>query len=98
MHILAVDVGTSSVKAAVLETSTAAQVGPLAHVAYELDRPEPEAAQIPSKRIWEAVARAAHQAVQTKGKIEGIGLSCLTPGLVLLDDAERPLSPIWIHL
>src|SRR5207247_165651 len=27
-----------------------------------------------------------------------VGLSCLTPGLVLLDERDRPVAPIWTHL
>src|SRR5262249_25909090 len=30
--------------------------------------------------------------------LEGVGLSCLTPALVLLDKADQPLAPIWTHL
>src|SRR5262249_46959320 len=37
MHILALDVGTSSVKAAILDVAAAAPVGPVARVSYELD-------------------------------------------------------------
>lgn len=98
MHILALDVGTSAVKAAVLDRAGAEPAGPIARVAYELDHPTPDAAEVPAARLWEAVARAAREATRRGPAVEGIGLSVLTPGLVLLDAADRPLAPIWTHL
>src|SRR5438034_5318615 len=98
MHILALDVGTSSVKAAVLDVATAAPVGSIARVAYCLDHPTPDAAEVPAERLWSAVTAAARQAVRASGHVEGIGLSSLTPALVLLDEADRPLGPIWTPL
>src|SRR5215831_17699296 len=105
MHILALDVGTSSVKAAVLDVETAAHVGPISRVEYELDSPVPDAAEIPAQRLWDAVAGAARQAVQQAGvagvsgrDVEAIGFSVMTPALVLLDKSDRPLFPIITHL
>ncbi len=98
MRILALDVGTSSVKAAVLDAATTQPVGPVAHVAYPLDFPTPDAAEVPAERLWEAVAAAGRQAAAGVEGVEGVGLSVLTPALVLLDAADRPLLPIWTHL
>jgi xylulokinase len=98
MKILALDVGTSSVKAAVLDVASAAPIGPVARVAYPLDYPVPEAAEVPPARLWKAVAAAGREAALGIEGIEGVGLSCLTPALVVLDDADQPLAPIWTHL
>jgi len=105
MRILALDIGTSSVKAAVLDVTTAAPVGPIARVAYALDTPVPDAAEIPAARLWNAVTAAARDAVRQAGvagipgkDVQGVGLSCMTPALILLDRADRPLGPIWTHL
>jgi xylulokinase len=98
MNILALDVGTSSVKAAVLDIERAEPVGPVHHVGYELDHPTPEAAEVPADRLWGAVAEAARRATRTRPDVAAVGLSCLTPGLVLLDKDDRPLGPIWVHL
>jgi xylulokinase len=99
MHILGLDVGTSSVKAAVLDTATGQAVGDLAHAAYELDHPTPDAAEVPAERLWQTVAAAARAAARSaSGEVEGVGLSVLTPALVLLDRADRPVAPIWTHL
>ncbi|MCI0376744.1 MAG: FGGY-family carbohydrate kinase [Gemmataceae bacterium] len=104
MNILALDVGTSSVKAAVLDVETADPVGGVARVSYALDSPTPDAAEVPADRLWQTVATAARTAMVRAGvagtpqDVRGIGLSVLTPALVLLDEADRPLLPIWTHL
>jgi xylulokinase len=98
MHVLALDVGTSSVKAAVLDVATAAPVGPIARAAYQLDHPTPEAAEVPPDRLWAAVTEAARTAARGQEGIAAVGISCLTPALVLLDERDRPLAPIWTHL
>ncbi|HXG11824.1 MAG TPA: FGGY-family carbohydrate kinase [Gemmataceae bacterium] len=98
MRILALDVGTSSIKAAVLDAERAQPVGPVARAAYDLDFPTPDAAEVPAERLWSAVAQAAREAARGLEGIEGIGLSVLTPALVLLDGADRPILPIYTHL
>lgn len=98
MRVLALDVGTSSVKAAVLDVASATAVGEMARVAYALDYPTSDAAEVPPERLWAAVAAAARQAARGIAGIEGVGLSTLTPALVLLDKTDQPLAPIWTHL
>jgi xylulokinase len=98
MHILALDVGTSFVHAAVLDAGTSNRIGPAARVHYALDHPAPEAAEVPAERLWEAVTRAAREATRPAPDVQGVGLSVLTPALVLLDKADKPLVPIWTHL
>jgi len=105
MNILALDVGTSSVKAAVLDTATGQTVGDIVHVGYALDVPTPDAAEVITERLWQTVATSARKAVQHSGvagkpgqDVQAVGLSCLTPALVLLDKNDRPLRPIWTHL
>jgi xylulokinase len=98
MQILAFDVGTSSVKAAVLEVPGGRVVGSVARVPYELDHPTPEAAEVPAERVWDAVTAAARQATRPAPAVEGVGLSTLTPALVLLDRTGRPAAPVWTHL
>ncbi len=99
MPILAIDVGTSSVKSAVLDTATGDPLGPIIKSDYDLSHPTPEAAEIQPDVLWRAFVSAASDAVQQAGPgIDGIGLSCLTPALVLLDGRDRPLGPFWTHL
>ncbi len=98
MRILSLDVGPSSVKAAVLDVERAVPVGPIACIPFDLDHPVPEAAELPVDRLWSAFTQAARQATRGQEGIEGIGLCCMTPALVLLDDKDRPLAPIWTPL
>jgi xylulokinase len=98
MRILGLDVGTSSVKAAVLDVAGCAPEGRIARVPYEVEAPTPEAAQVRAERLWAAVSAAAREAARDFDGIEALGLSCMTPALVVLDDADQPLAPIWTHL
>lgn len=98
MNILALDVGTSSVKAAVLDAVQASPIGPMTHAAYSLDHPTAEAAEVRAERLWAAVVAAARDATRTVPDVHGVGLAVLTPALVLLDAADRPVAPIWTHL
>lgn len=97
MHILALDVGTSSVKAAVLDVASDQPLGAITRVTYPLDQPTPDTATISTERLWNAVVEATRQVV-TGANIEGIGLSCLSPALVLLGEKDEPLLPIITHL
>ena len=99
MQILALDIGTSSVKAAILDVASADFVSPPVSEHYDLERPSPEAAVLPAERLWGAVNAAAARAVggAANATIAGIGLSCMTPAMILLDAADNPLTPIWTH-
>jgi xylulokinase len=102
MHILAIDVGTSSVKAAVLDTESPDRVGHIARVAYDLHYPAPEAAEIVPDELWDAFTRAGREAVREATgparDVQAVGLACLTPALVLLDKQDQPTGPFWTHL
>src|SRR5439155_23929484 len=103
MNILTLDIGTSSVKAAVLDVATDKAVGPIAHVHYELEAAA-EAEEVPAERLGQAAGAAARQAVQrahvagTAADVAGVGLSVMTPALVLVDNQDKPLVPVWTHL
>jgi xylulokinase len=98
MHVLAVDVGTSSVKAAVLNTVSGEAITPIAHVHYDLRTPTPEAAEISADTLWQAVASAGRAASRRMPDVHAIGMSVMTPALVLLDDQDQPCAPVWTHL
>lgn len=98
MRILALDVGTSSVKAAILDTGTAEPIGPIAHVSYRMEAPTPDAAEVSPTQLWSAVAAAAREASRGAAGAEALGFSCMTPALVLMGKNGRPVAPIWTHL
>ena len=81
MRILALDVGTSAVKAAILEVPSGNPIGPVARASYDLAHPTPDAAEVPADRVWSAVADAARWAACGLDGIEAVGLSCLMPAL-----------------
>jgi xylulokinase len=95
--ILAIDIGTSSIKTALLDPSGRVIEGPLRQK-YPLQHPTPEAAEIDPTIFWSALGEAIRHFASSGKPISGIGLSCLTPALVLLERKDQPLRPIWIHL
>lgn len=98
MNILAIDVGTSTIKAAVVDQVSAEPISLIARVAYRLDSPQPEAAEVAADELLSAIGQAVTQALAaTRQPVAGIGLSCLTPCLCLLDAHDRPLAPFRIH-
>lgn len=101
MHILAIDVGTSSVKAAILDRDSAEPVGPVGRGGYDLAHPTPDAAEVRAEVLWHAVDEAVRAALapgRSLPTVEGVGLSCLMPALALLGDRDEPLGPFWLHL
>ncbi len=97
MHVLALDLGTSSVKAAVLDQITGDPVGPVAKVEYAIRRPVADAAEVDAAELWAAIGAAARKALIGSPAPDAIGLSCLTPALVLLDAAGEVVAPVRIH-
>ncbi|MCS6977242.1 MAG: FGGY-family carbohydrate kinase [Gemmatales bacterium] len=97
VNILAIDVGTSSVKAAIVRVGDFAISGPIGRAALHLELPEADAAVLDPEAVWSAVGEACRAAV-SDDRVEGVGLSCLTPAWLLLDDCDTPLTPIITHL
>ena len=97
MNILAIDVGTSSVKAAIVDQASGDIVGPLGKTPYEVRRPVQDASEIDPAELWESITNSVRDAVKGAPPPEGVGLSCLTPALVLLDESREVVAPIRIH-
>lgn len=93
--ILGLDVGTSSVKAAVFDE--AFQELASASEAYEVLRPFEDWAEIDAGALWAAVTRCI-KALSERVSLEGtaaIGIAAMCPGLAALDGSGRPLrNPI----
>src|SRR5262249_19259340 len=94
MRILALDVGYESITSAILDVASSQSVGARTRVEYAVDRPTPEADEVPADRLWSAVTSAARAVALPEEGIEGIGLSVLTPAPVLLDEKDQPAAPI----
>jgi xylulokinase len=93
---LGIDLGTSSLKALVLDVDGAI-VG-TASAAYPMMTPQPGWAESDPEDWWEAAGRAVREAAGARApEIAAIGLSGQMHGVILSDDAGRPLRPaiIW---
>jgi xylulokinase len=96
---LGIDVGTSAVKAVLVDGAQAVlaeAAGPL-----EVQRPRPLWSEQDPEAWWTAVedvaARLRAEAPQAFGAVKGIGLSGQMHGAVLLGEDDRPLRPaiLW---
>ena len=96
--VLGIDLGTSSVKALVVNRDDGRTVGD-ASAAYAIDRPEPGAAEQSPETWWRATVEAVRQALLQAGHppIDAIGISGQMHGTVALDESLRPLGAavIW---
>jgi xylulokinase len=95
MTWLGIDLGTSGVKAVVLDdagTLLAQATAPL-----EVSRPRPLWSEQDPEAWWRAAGEAVAALGPVRGGVRGIGLSGQMHGAVLLDGAERVLRPaiLW---
>ncbi len=98
-HYLGIDVGTSAVKAVLVDERQAAVAE--ADVPLQVSRPQDLWSEQDPEAWWQAVQHAIEQ-LRTKNPaaladVRGIGLSGQMHGAVLLDDAGHPLRPaiLW---
>lgn len=96
-YLLGVDIGTSSVKAAVIDTN--GSILGISGSSYKMKRPKPGYVQIDVKSMWEALIKCLRLLKEGKGinpgQISGISISSLCPGLVGMGaDGEVLVEPI----
>ncbi|MGC1481551.1 MAG: gluconokinase [Chthoniobacterales bacterium] len=93
--ILALDIGTSSCRAAVFGEDGTRILGSLEQLAYRVETgPEGKAVLDPNELVV-AARHCAESARNRVGAIEAVGMSCFWHSLLGLDDAGRPLTPIY---
>ena len=90
-YLLGVDVGTTSVKVAVIDEN--AGVLGISKSSYNLITPEPDYQQIDTEDMWRAFLKCLELVSEGKGldlsQISGIGISSLCPGLAAFgEDGE----------
>jgi xylulokinase len=103
MNLLGFDVGSSSVKAALIDAGTNRLVAAAASPARELkiDSPRPGFAEQAPETWWRHVIAAAGKLKRQRnfrpGDIAAVGISYQMHGLVVVDARRRPLRPaiIW---
>jgi xylulokinase len=92
--LLAIDVGSSSVKAAVLKNGRI--VGALARAPFR-SHYEGVRAEVDPISVLKAVAAAIGQLGPAAKKVDAIGLSVMSPSWIAMDKAGKPLTPIVTH-
>lgn len=97
-HILGIDLGTSSVKVAVLVADTL-QVLAVAEAEYPIHHPQPGYAEQNPDDWWQATVDATRRALQfvNQPDVIAIGLSGQMHGLVCVGHDQQPVYPaiIW---
>lgn len=104
MHLLGLDVGSSSVKACLLDAGSGKVIAAATSPSSELPIYAPRAGwaeQDPDKQWWEnvklAVARLRNAAPQALADVKAIGIAYQMHGLVAVDSQGKPVRPaiIW---
>ena len=94
MRVLAIDIGSTAIKTAVLDGARI--------VGRTITEPLPSRydgaqAEIDADALWQAVVRAVGRLGRTRRTVDVISHCCLCPGLVALDRRGRAVAPIITH-
>ena len=94
-YILAVDVGTQSLKASVVDRDLT--VLESARISYVPQVKSKNRVEIGAEVLWEAFVKACAQLRQGPA-VEALSFSTLCPSLLAMDSEGAPLAPIILHL
>jgi xylulokinase len=94
--VLALDAGTSSVKAALVDRDGGIRGRAARNYTYSM--PRPDHVELDFELLWGQAAAAVRDLGAGVRRARAIGLSVLCPGLVPLDAAGAALRPAIIHL
>jgi sugar (pentulose or hexulose) kinase len=94
MHLLGIDIGSSSVKCALLRNGKFA--GNIVHAKYP-SKIDGVRVEVDPAVILKAVAQATGDIGSSAKKADAIALSVFSPGWVAMDAKGRPLTPIVTH-
>ena len=94
-HILAVDVGTQSVRACILNRNL--DIIDNAKISYFPIVKSKTMVEIEAETLWDAFVQACSQLKDVR-KIEGISFSTLCPSLLPMDADGNALSPMILHM
>src|SRR5687768_14930352 len=94
MNVLGLDIGSSSVKCAVLRGDRIA--GRIARVRFET-RYDGVRAEVDPDEILRAVARAIAQLGAAAKKVDAIAISNMAPSWVAMDKRGRAITPLVTH-
>ena len=94
-HILAVDVGTQSVRACILNRNL--DIVDNAKISYFPIVKSKTMVEIEAETLWDAFVQACSQLKDVR-KIEGVSFSTLCPSLLPMDAGGTALSPMILHM
>jgi len=94
--VLALDAGTSSAKAALVDRD--GRIQGLASRDYSYSIPRPDHVELDFELLWRQAAAAVRELGAGARRARAVGLSVLCPGLVPLDAEGAALRPAIIHL
>src|SRR5690348_11096535 len=94
--VLALDLGSSSVRTALFDLRGRRLVKSTAQVAYQVQYTTDGGAELSPSVVCEAAAKCLRQTLQKRtGSVVAVGTSCLWHGLMGTDANGRPLTPIY---
>ena len=93
--ILAIDVGTQSLRACVIDTELS--VIERQQISYAPQVKSRDRVEIDAEILWDALVQACRKLKQ-KNRVDAVTLSTLCPSLLPLDADGSPLHPIILHL
>jgi xylulokinase len=94
MPILGLDIGSSSIKAAIVRGGRI--IGRLARAEYPTRRDGPRV-EVDPRHILRAIAKAIADLGKSVRIVEAIGLSVMSPAWLAMDAKGKPLTPIITH-
>jgi gluconokinase len=96
--VLALDIGSSSVRAALHDRLGRAVKGTAAQVPYAWEMGPDGSVRLPSAALLDLVGQALDQVVAVAGslttEVAAVGVSCFFHSIVGLDGAGRPMTPV----
>jgi sugar (pentulose or hexulose) kinase len=94
--ILAIDVGTTSLKLGVFNQDL--RLLATTERGYSLETPDPKTVQIDPRLWWSAFLEAMEEIDFPPGRVEILTLSVNSPGFTPMDEDGEPLMPAFLHL
>jgi len=93
--ILAIDVGTQSLRACIIDTGLS--VLERQQIPYSPQVESRDRVEIDAEILWKALIQACSE-LKEKGRVKAIAFSTLCPSLLPMDAKGDPLHPIILHL
>jgi len=98
--LLGIDIGTGSVKVALMEIS--GRILGVEKKDHQIETPQQGWAEVAVAEIWEnskiVMQRLFRNTAAPAGKVRGVGMSCLCPGLTPMDAEGRALANSVIYM